>query len=397
MKFGVKVWAGVFAIVALALFGFLVISGGLFTSNLAFNSNISQTQTNTIKIGGMFSLSGTTAFAGQPEADFAKIAIDEINASGGINGKKIEYILEDDKCNAQDALTAAKKLIEEDGVKIILGPSCSPATTAVAPVSSSNKVIIFAASSLSTNIFRGVDYSFRANQPTLVPAQLQAEHALKSKNIKTVAIISELSNFPKSWTDDFEKEFVLGGGKVTKRFDFASGETDFKSDIAQIRSNKPDAVFVSTLGPAASILIIKQMNELGILDKVFLLGNHTSMDLEVSNGLDGVFPSNAFTVVPYSDDNGLLKKYVEKFHKEPTFEYFYTAAMYDAVYLLKDAITSCGENTKCIQDYLKSPFLNFKGTVMTWNFDKNGDPIIPKEDYKERRIENGMKKYYKIG
>ncbi len=138
------------------------------------------------------------------------------------------------------------------------------------------------------------------------------------------------------------------------------------------------------------------MNELGMLEEVTLLGNHTSTDSAVNEGLGGLMPNTMYTVVPYNKNTELLNKYASKYGKEPTFEYFYTAAMYDAVYLLKEAITKCNEDTVCIQNYLKNPNLNFNGKVAVWNFDSKGDPILSENTYYERRIENGVKKYYQI-
>ncbi|MEI7960799.1 MAG: ABC transporter substrate-binding protein [archaeon] len=385
------------SIIVIVVICFLLIGAiGIISVNSNANFSAIQSEKEVIRVGGLFSLTGTTAFSGNPEARFAQLAIDEINQNGGINGKQIEFILEDDKCDAKEAITVATKLMEQDYVKFILGPSCSPATAAVAPITNEHKVVIIAASSVAKNIFQGKGYSFRASPEVTVPAQLQALQTINSKHLTKVAIISELSNFPKSWSDDFEEEYVQLGGKITKRIDFTSNETNFRTALQQISNSNPGGVFISTLGPAAAVQIIKQINELGLNDEVVLLGNHTSTDNAVNEGLGGLMPESMFTIVPYSSDANLLSKYVAKYGEEPSFEYFYTAAMYDAVYLLKDAITFCGEDTTCVENYLKNPNLNFKGQVAEWNFDLNGNPLFSKEVYRERRIVGGVKIYYLI-
>jgi len=138
----------------------LLIIGGI----LYFMSN-KQSEVNTIKIGGLSALTGKWQVGGETEANFAKIAINEINSNGGILGKPIEFILEDDKCSAKDALSAAQKMVEQDGVDIILGPSCTPASQAVVPYTNDRKTIIIAFTTTADHIFDKYLYAFRTTPP----------------------------------------------------------------------------------------------------------------------------------------------------------------------------------------------------------------------------------------
>jgi branched-chain amino acid transport system substrate-binding protein len=363
----------------------LIIFGSLY-----FNRNI-KSESGTIKIGGLFALTGKWQVGGETEANFAKIAVNEINANGGILGKPIEFILEDDKCSAKDALSAAQKLVEQDGVDIILGPSCTPASQAVVPYTNDRKKIIIAFTTSADNIFDKYFYAFRAIPPGDTFGKVGARVAGVKYNKKNVAVITETTDFARAWSKSFKESFVDLGGSVVYDEEYLTGNTDFKSMITKLLQTKPDVVYLATQAPQDTGLIIRQMKELGVLERFQITGNANLINKETLN-IAGFVPENAFGVAITSKSgdtmNELVAKYKQIYGKEIGFDFFYTAAAYDMVYLLKEAIEKCGKvDTKCVSEYLYK-VEGHEGKVTNWSFNEFGDAQVPLVNYKESSFKN---------
>jgi branched-chain amino acid transport system substrate-binding protein len=166
-----------------------------YSSNI--ENQITKTETGPIKIGGLFALTGKWQVGGETEANFARIAIDEINKKGGIAGRKIEFVLEDDKCSGKDSLSGAQKLINKDKVKFVLGPSCTPATSSAAPLLNKNKIFTMAFTTTADHLLDKYDYIFRTSPPSKQASRLMGV-VVKKKGIDKVAVISETTDFAKS-------------------------------------------------------------------------------------------------------------------------------------------------------------------------------------------------------
>ncbi len=345
-----------------------------------------------IKVGGLFALTGKWATGGVTEANFVRIAIDEINAAGGVNGQKLELVLEDDKCTGPDSVTAANKLIFQDNVKVILGPSCTPASLPVAPIANENKVFMMAATTTAKGAFDKFEYAFRTSPPATDAALFIGKVAAEKYGLKNVAIITAETEFGQSWSDEFAKSFIAKGGNIVLKESYPAETTDFKTIISKVAAKDVDGVFVSGQAPQDSGIVLKQMKELGLLDKVRIIGNPTTIDLEVNRISGNALPAGAFTVVAYADNPQLLQKYVNRFNEQPGFQFFYTAAMYDATYMLRDALLVCGENSECIKDYFTN-LRDWQGTVAKWSFNAFGDPVLAEDAYREVRIVNNEKVY----
>ncbi|RLE38998.1 hypothetical protein DRJ17_02280 [Candidatus Woesearchaeota archaeon] len=352
-------------------------------------------QHDTIKIGGMFALTGKWAVGGVTEANFVKLAIDEINANGGVNGKQLELILEDDMCSGNDAVAAANKLIYQDGINVILGPSCTPASAPVAPIANENKVFILAATTTAAGLFDDFEFAFRTSPPSTDAGALIGFVAKKKYNVNNVAIIQEQTEFAQSWADEFTKGLIQEGGKVALKEEYPTGTTDFRGIITKILSADVDGVFLSGQAPEDTALILKQMKELGLVD-VKVMGNPTAIDMKIYESIGDALPEDAFTVVPFVENEKLLQKYVDKYGKQPGFQFFYTAAMYDATYMLAEALENCGEDGECVKNYFLNNIKDWRGQVASWTFKKNGDPVLSSDAYKEFSIVNGKKVYKEI-
>lgn len=369
--------------------GILVVLGiGLLSAQYGLGTE----SQDAIKVGGVFALSGDWAVGGKTEANFVRMAVEEINRNGGVNGKELEVVFEDDKCSGKESVKAVKKLISQDGVDFILGPSCTPASGPVAPMVERKEVFTLAATTTANNIFDNYSYAFRTSPPAQEAAEVIGKLGREKHSLDKVGMVVEQTEFGESWAESFEKGFERAGGKVVLTQRFSSSTSDFSSMVTKLKEKGVDGVFVSTQKIGDAARIVKELKRQGMLDEVTLMGNPNAIDPKVDEKTDGILPEDAFSVVPRAENQELLEKYREKYGEDPGFKLFYTGAMYDAVYMLKDALEKCGEDPTCVRDHFRDDIEDYDGEVATWSFDENGDPVISGA-YKEINIVDGEKNY----
>ena len=187
---------------------------------------------------------------------------------------------------------------------------------------------------------------------------------------------------------DVKKSFEKLGGKVLSEDEYPPEQTDFRTQLLKIKEQNPNALFFSPQTPNSAILILKQMKELNLNLPVF--SNTIPITKEVYTQSDKGFDETAFSVTPYADKTKkeafeLSQKYKEKFGTDIPYNFFYVASTYDAVYMLKQALVKCGEDTDCVKDYFKT--INYDGVTMNFRFKENGDPYF--NSWAEMRVING--------
>ena len=214
------------------------------------------------RIGVMESLTGSGETYGTVANQAKQMALDEINAAGGVNGRTLEFIVEDSKCNAQDAISAYKKLTEVDGVKIILGTSCSGAMLGAAPLAEADGVILFSGLASNPDIANAGDYIFRT-QISDIQVGIDTGNLLWADGIRTLATITETTDYAEGVRRTTVAQFEKRGGTVAAEERYASDVTDFRSQLNKLLSANPDALHVAPQSEFAAGTIIKQARELG--------------------------------------------------------------------------------------------------------------------------------------
>ena len=177
-------------------------------------------------IGVMESLTGPGETYGTVASQAKQMAADEINAAGGIDGRPLEFVIEDSKCAAQDAIAAYNKLTQVDGMKIILGPSCSSAMLAVAPLAEEDGVILFSGLASNPDIANAGDYIFRT-QISDVFVGRDTGNTLWADGIRTLATITETTDYAEGVRRTSVAQFELRGGEVVAAERYLSGHTRF--------------------------------------------------------------------------------------------------------------------------------------------------------------------------
>ena len=214
------------------------------------------------RIGVMESVTGPGETYGNVAVQAKQMAVDEINAAGGVNGRMIELIVEDEKCNAQDAITAYRKLTDVDGVKIILGTSCSGAMLGAAPLAEEEGVVMFSGLATNPDIANAGDYIFRTSMSD-AQVGIDTGNVLWADGVRTLATITEATDYAEGVRRTSVAQFEKRGGQIVGEERYASDVTDFRSQLTKLLNANPDGLHVAAQSEFTGGTIVKQARELG--------------------------------------------------------------------------------------------------------------------------------------
>jgi len=218
----------------------------------------------TYKIGVMLPLTGDAAAYGISEQRGIKIALDEINAKGGINGRKLEAIYEDSKCNPKDGNAAAQKLVNIDKVKVIIGGACSGETLGAAPITEANKVILISPTASSPDVTNAGDFVFRTYPTDAYAGIIASEYAYNDLQARKAALVTETTDYAQGLRKVFKENFAKLGGEIVVDETYNPEDTDFRTQVTKVKSAEPDLMYIVPQTPAKGLLLLKQMKELGL-------------------------------------------------------------------------------------------------------------------------------------
>jgi branched-chain amino acid transport system substrate-binding protein len=267
---------------------------------------------NEIRIGEYGALTGALATFGTSTRDGIQLAIEEANAAGGINGKTLKVVVLDDQGKPEEAAVAVTKLITEDKVQVVLGEVASSISLAAAPICQSHKIPMISPSSTNPKLTQTGDYIFRVCFIDPFQGQVMADFSMNQLKAKTAAVLRDQKNdYSMGLADFFIQRFKEKGGTIVIDQSYVAGDVDFKSQLTNIRAQKPDVIFVPGYYGEVG-LVAQQARELGI--KVPILGGdgwESPKLFEIGGkALDGCYYSTHFS--PDSTDPK-VKDYVQKF------------------------------------------------------------------------------------
>jgi branched-chain amino acid transport system substrate-binding protein len=300
-------------------------------------------QSETIKVGEYASLTGKEAGFGQTSHHGIVLAIEEINAAGGVLGKKLELVAEDDETKAGESATAAKKLISRDKVIALLGEVSSSRSLEAAPVAQAAKVPMIAPAATNEKVTQVGDYIFRVCFIDPFQGRVMAKFAKEDLKAHRVAILSSVSNaYSLGLAKAFKETFLAGGGEVVAEKSFNEGDKDFRAQLTAVKSVPIDAVFVPSYYTEAA-LIVRQARDLGITVPFF--GGDGWEDEQLlkigGDAMNGCFYSTHFSA---QNTDPVVAQFVEKYKARWNGEVpgAFSALGYDAVHVLVDAIKRAG-------------------------------------------------------
>lgn len=303
------------------------------------------TASDTIKVGWMGSLTGDQAVWGQCEFDTVKMMFEEINAKGGVLGKKLEAIGYDTKGDPQEAVNVAKRLTSQDKVVAILGPNASGNAIPIAPTLEAAKVadIATVATNPKVTVLDGKvkPYNFRVCFIDPYQGAVAAGYAADILKFKNAAVLYDVADdYSQGLTEYFEKTFVEKGGKIVAKEGFKGGDVDFRPQLSKIKAANPEVIFMPYFFKEVA-LSSNQARELGI-NAVLMGGDGWPSDQLLTMAKDAVNGSFFVNHLDFDDPEvqDLKARYKAKYNKEVELNGF---LVHDAVLMLVDGITRAGE------------------------------------------------------
>ncbi len=328
-----------------------------------------------IKLGGIIPKTGAVAVYGNTTENGVKLAVEEINANGGINGKQIEYVSEDNKGDPTEAVTIYNKLVEEEVVGII-GPITSKPAQAVADNSETDGIPVITPTGTMGSITEGKDNVFRTCFTDPLQGKILANFAADTLGAKKAAILKNTSDdYSNGVADAFRDTFEEKGLEIVADEGYGGTDVDFKVQLTNIQNGQPDVIIVPEYYEK-DVLIAKQARDLGI--EATLIGPDgwdgvlATIDEGSKGILEGVYFTNHYAV---DDDSENVKNFVEaykaKYNEDPS---SFAALGYDTVYLYKQAYEKAGSTDyEAVIEALKSAELD--GVTGNIKFGENNNPI----------------------
>jgi branched-chain amino acid transport system substrate-binding protein len=372
---GSKIMNKKISLLLASLFTLTALSGcAVGTAGKAGNSN-------TIKVGLNYELSGGVATYGQSLVGGIELAVEEINKAGGVLGKQIELVKVDNKSENAEAANVATKLATRDKVVAILGAATSGNTKSAAPIAVQNKVPLISASATADDVTvdsngKVREFVFKTCFSDSFQGVIMANFAYGDlAKTNAAVLVDNTSDYSKGLAKSFRETYTKLGGNIITEEAYQAKETDFKAVLTKIKGSNPDVLFLPGYYEEVG-LIVKQARELGLNVPVLGGDGYDSpklVELAGKSALNDVYITNHYSskdntpeVVKFQD------AFKAKYNKEPD---AFNALGYDVAYFLVDAINRAGEADRVkIKDALAST-KGFKGITGELSVDENHNPV----------------------
>lgn len=328
----------------------------------------------TIKMGVVGPHSGDLASYGLPSVNAAKILVEQINASGGINGKNIELLVEDTVCDAKTATDVATKLVS-DGAEFVLGGICSGSTKAALPIYADAGILVMSPSATNPGLTQSGDYPnfFRTIAPDDAQAQLDVDFAIKTQGYKKIAVVHDKGDYGKGFAE-FAKKYIEenGNAEVVLFEGVTPGAVDYSAIVQKIKKSGAETVMFGGYHPEASKIITMMKKKR--LEATFISDDGVK-DITFIK-VAGEFAEGAYASGPMDTSSNPLSKAAVEAHKKE-FESdpgaFYENA-YSAVLAMANAVKVAGStDLEAMKKALQTEKVDTP--VGAISFDEKGDAI----------------------
>ncbi|HUF16447.1 MAG TPA: ABC transporter substrate-binding protein [Thermoanaerobaculia bacterium] len=330
---------------------------------------------NEIRVGEYGSLTGSTATFGQSTHNGIVLALDEVNAAGGINGRPIRLFTEDDQSKPEEAANVVQKLISQNRVVAVLGEVASSRSLAAAPICQENRIPMLTPSSTNPQVTQIGDYIFRACFIDPYQGESLARFAIEELKVRRAAILTDVKNdYSVGLAKFFKEAFNKMGGQVVGEQSYSEGDSDFKGQLTALRASNPDVIFVPGYYTEVGQIAI-QTRDLGMT--MPMLGGdgwESPKLLEIGGkALNGSYYSNHYSP---DDPDPVVRTFVDKYRERFGANPDSLAALgYDSMKILAEAMTRAKEiDSTLIRDELART-ANFKGVTGTITMGPDRNPI----------------------
>jgi len=295
-----------------------------------------------IKVGEFASLTGSEATFGQSSHQGTQMAVDDLNAAGGLLGKKIQLLTEDDQSQAGQPATVVRKLISRDGVVAILGEVASSKSLEAAPICQQNKIPMISPASTNPKVTEAGDYIFRVCFIDPFQGTVMANFARKTLKLKMAAVLTDVkSDYSLGLAKFFKEGFIADGGKIVTEQNYSGGDKDFNAQLTAIKAENPDGIFVPGYYTEVGLIAL-QARQLGITVPIFGGDGWESSSLVPIGGkaLEGCYFSTHYSP---EDTSPAVQAFVKRFRAQHQETPDAMAALgYDSAMILADAIKRAG-------------------------------------------------------
>lgn len=370
VKFSTKfVAASAAAVMALSLAG---CSGGSMDDS---SSSSAKASGDSITIGTVTTNSGTAAAYGEAEVKGFELAVSEINAKGGTNGKKVKLESMDDKGDATEASNAYNKLAGDNNVLAVAGPTISATTAAVAPLADQSKLVTIAPAATSDSIETG-NYLFRTCFKDSYQGEVAARFAAENLKVKKVAVLYGTGDpYSSGVGEAFAKAAEkLGLEVVDKESSSSADDTEYSAQLQKIQASGAELLYAPYYYSVAGPYIIPQARSVGFEGYVMGPDGYDGLKL---TGDKSQYNKTYYTTHYSADDNtntkvqDFIKSYKSKNNAEPN---TFAALGYDTIYMIKQAIEKAGENATREDVRNAVAGMTFDGVTGKFTMDKSGSP-----------------------
>lgn len=334
------------------------------------DSSTSGQKTDEVKIGLITAETGDLAQYGIAVENAVKLAANQINEAGGIDGKQIKLVVYDNKGDAQESVTLFRRLVNNDKIDALIGPVVSGTTLAVAPLAEASKIPMITPTATALNVTPDYDYVFRACYTDPYQGTILAKYAIKELKAKKVAILyNTSSDYSTGLAEVFKSVSEEGGATVVNYEGYTTDDVDFNAVLTNVKANNPDVIFIPDYYNKVGV-IATTIKDLGI--EAALLGpdGWDGVQAEYIEAVEGGYFGNHYYA---GDETKVVKDFVDAY----TTEYKETpnalaALGYDAMKIMANAIDQADStnNEKVLEQLKKTSLDSATGHI---TFDDNGD------------------------
>ncbi|GAA0353588.1 ABC transporter substrate-binding protein [Alkalibacterium iburiense] len=331
-----------------------------------------------IKIGSLFELTGSAAEYGQSMNEAVHMAVEEINAAGGIDGVHIEVVERDIASDESQAAQGAMAMTSDEGISAIIGPALTGTLQAAIPSANQNQVAIISPSATDDGVLQDTNgevhpYAYRTSFTNSFQGGALALFSNEELQASKAVIFSDnSSDYAQGLTETFQQAFE---GDVVSIENFTADQTDFSATLTNIATMDFDVLYVPGYYEQAGP-IVKQAREMGIDQPIIGpdgLGNQRFYELAGMENMNDVYYTSHFAVESEDPEiQSFVETYEEATGNQPD---MFTGLAYDAVYIVKEAIERAGSTDSFKVNEEIEATENFAGVTGTFSFDDNHDPV----------------------
>ena len=328
-----------------------------------------------LRVGVMQSLTGPGATSGNALLLAQRMAVDEINEAGGVRGRQLELVVADSRCSPEGAIEAYRRLTDEEGVRIVLGPTCSGAMLAAAPLAEADGVVLFSSQTTSPRISGAGDYVFR-NAPSDARLAADMAAAMRGDGVRRLATMTEDTDYANDLTAAVAASFAALGGEVAAAASYASDAAAYDEPLTALIAASPDAVLAAPQGQIAGGRIVRRLRELGYEGAIYTasVGSGWRALEEAGGAADGLRVVMPNPFLSTGEGRALLARYREQ-HGAITIG-FYLGAAWDGVHIAAECLRRSGDagDAEWFRDCLYG--IVWSGAIGDgYRFDANGDVV----------------------